>query len=272
MVKILCFSKNRNMQLRSYIESLLFYSQVEQDQVYIIVPNENHYEDLEREYPNINWIYENKYGTFDIAYYEFLKQCHDMDTVVLNVDDVVYFRQFDPWIIDKILNQEEILGFTLRLGKNILAANRINAFWIDKMSNTVGWNYKGCPSHWGYFIELTASAYKTHVLKDMYAASKEPFLIPNSIESFGVNYCYSGALDKKPIIAMFNTASYAAAVDLNRVQNLFENRVQGTEEHTPENLNKLYQEGYRIDWYNYYRMEHNDPFLGTKGFKLIKQG
>jgi hypothetical protein len=130
------------------------------------------------------------------------------------------------------------------------------------------YDWRGKPSHWGYPFDISQSVYQVSLLQEIYLKHENKIRIPNDLEALGVQYVYENYGEKQPKYMMMNTYNYGACADINRTQDLYQNKVAGDETISVESLGKLYKEGSRIDWSNYWDFVPNDCFIGTQQLKI----
>jgi hypothetical protein len=191
----------------------------------------------------------------------------EKDILLFGVDDLVYFREFNIQILEELNNHPDALGYTLRLGTNIFP---YQTFWnTSRDKRLIKYDWRDKPSHYGYPFEVSNSAYRASLFKEILDVGGDKIQIPNDLESIGVQYCLKNKRNQ-PYTLMTNGLSYSACLDINRVQSKYENRTQGTEEETSEKLLELYNQGYRMDWTQYHHLTPTDCFIGKFGMKLCK--
>ena len=264
-MKLVLFSKDRPLQLEAYLDSFLTLVCSSDISIYVISPDSEDYNKLLNKYNwHVFWVVEQ--NGFDATLRNFVNNnIRDDDCVLFGCDDVNYIRPASLSVISSILEvNPKALGFSLRLGKNI--ANRPEPINSNKVFFQWEWNNK--PSHWGYPFELMASAYRGSLVKEIVQSNKSEMQCPNHLESYGVNYCINNKQDQNSMI-MFNTANYAVAQDVNRVQHHFQNKYDGTEEHDVEYLKTLFNQGKRLDWTNLFGIVPSDCFVGKNYWKVI---
>jgi hypothetical protein len=266
VLKNIVFAKNRRMQMTAYLESLADHLKINTN-IDVIASCEADRVDP-YDFKANNWHYD-----LDASFYENLKEVvesyDDDDIVLFGVDDVVYTRQFDANLLN-ILNEpeyEEVLGFSLRLGNNINGHERV----INNHNNRlvyIQWDWRLYNRYWSYPWELMASAYRGSIVKDIVRHCPKA-RIPNDIEDCGVRYCRNNYAQLHPYMMCLNAPSVAYAADLNRVQDLFPNKHGGSDDTTAQNLERLYTEGWRMDYRKYEGVVFNEPFLGRRYFSII---
>lgn len=257
------FSKDRPMQLDAYLASLLYYSDIQQKDIVVLLYDAKNYSYLLEQYPNVKFISEDTHGGFFNTFQSVVNNADDK--ILFGCDDVVYIREFTTDIIEKCLDQyPNTIGFSLRLGSNIKS-------WPPGEYSTkiVLWKWAIASDAWNYPWECMASCYHKALVQKIIEKYGDKIKNPNFLESYGFYYVCEHTFDQ-PYLAMFNSESYAVAQDINRVQDLFPNAIHGDETQTSENLIKLYYEGYRLDWMNLRHITPPDFFVGNTYFKLCK--
>lgn len=256
------------MQLEAYLDSLFILAGVStfDGNVTVLLNNKEDYQELIDVYKNVpalSWVDDN--GDFDSAIRQYAATLNDNDVVLFGCDDVVFTRPVGIQIMDALLpNIPQALGFSLRLGKNIL--NRPEPSENPGVFYT--WKWANQPSHWGYPFELMASCYRGSLIKEIIESNKSQMQSPNHLESHGVTYCINNKRETQPNMAMFNTLNYAVAQDVNRVQDYFQNKYDGAEEHHQEHLKTLFKQGKRLDWTNLFGIVPSDCFVGKNYWKI----
>jgi hypothetical protein len=273
MIRIITFTKNRKMQLQAYLESLYFYTNASDIFEHIIImPNEDSVSnEICEKFPHAIGYYEEEFGSFDktLRYVVNEKQWYDDDVILFSVDDFIWFKPFNLDILNTLKDHDDTLGFTLRLGTNVTPYQ--NEWNESKDKRFIKFDWRRKPSHYGYPFEVSQSAYRAGLFKEIVTHSDEPFRIPNDLEGRGVLYCISNMPDKHPKTIMMNTTSYGACADVNRTQNLYENRVQGGVGDDVEHLSDLYAKGQRLDWTQYADMIPEDCFIGKERWSMINE-
>jgi hypothetical protein len=266
MIKALVFSKDRPLQLHSYLSSLTKLTSVDESDVSIIVPSMDDYRGVADTFRYVNWFQEEG-GGFDNVFRKYTESLDDDGFTLFGCDDVVYIRPCGLNMIPMVLNKNpDLIGFSLRLGRNIYPRPMFEA-----SGAVLTWAWPGWQSHFGYPFELMASVYRNSLIKEIVAATKSQIKSPNYLESYGVTYCIQNKHADQPKMAMFNTDSYALAFDINRVQHDFQNKFSGTQNESADVLKEKYTQGYLIDWTNAFGIKPQDCFVGNRYFTLVKQ-
>lgn len=261
------FSKNRPMQLRAHLESMRAYTGF-YDQINVITPTPDIYKDVCHDFWNVNLIDEKTQGGFHVALTGLVNSLVENDVVLFSVDDFIYANYFNLHN-GLILNNSplsSVIGFTLRMGKNTVPYN--DQWNVCDTPPFIIYDWRGKPSHLGYPFDVSCSMYRVSVVKEIFNLMKRPMNIPNDTEAFGVTAVMNELSGKYPHYMMHNGNAIGACADINRVQDLYQNRTQGGEQLTAENMIKMYQEGKRIDWMRYYNIAPPEPFVGKEGMVI----
>ncbi len=259
------FSKCRPLQLKAFLESALYYTDGI-DKTTIILDSDIHYKKIIESNKDIDFVVE-KDGFNNTLRRVISEYTKEYTHILFFVDDVIWFNHvYIPKAANFLDQYDTCLGFSFRLGTNIIGAGKISAGLVDE--NLV-WSWANKFSHWGYPGSVTSDLYRSDIINDLVNYSKDPFNSPNDLEGRFVNLIYKGIINK-PYCAMFNSTSRCAALDINVVNTSYNNRHQGTEHTTPEKLLEAYYQGYRIPWGEYSEMAPKDCFIGSAFRGLIK--
>ncbi len=269
MIRCLVFSKDRPMQLEAYLESLAFCSGIDESQIYVIAPTDEHYRTLIASYRGLTWFFESGFGGsfHETLSHVLFKVFSEEDLVLFGCDDVVYIRMFNltsAELILRSLSSSGVICFSLRLGTNLRGCVSVQ---VDNPLYR-SWRWTGKPLHFGYPFELMASIYPVKLAREI-SKSVPELKSPNHLEVGGIQFCRERAADSK--LCMYNTPSYAVAQDVNRVQSFFPNEVHGSEEHSSRHLLDLYRSGCRLEWSNLFGISPSDAFVGAQYWKIVQQ-
>lgn len=136
MLTVIVFSKDRPMQLHAYLESLFMFSDISENDVYVLYKkNENiPYQKVIQSFSKVNWIEEINFVS------QIGKLLSNSNTYVLfGCDDVVftdYFKTKD--IITFLDKHEEVFGYSIRLGTNFAPVPKD----IQKLDGHMIWNWE----------------------------------------------------------------------------------------------------------------------------------
>lgn len=270
------FSKDRPMQLLAYLESYKkYFNGKANNLVYVIYKYST--SDFESAYKalkdhlkaldlNVEFI-EDSQGFYQ-QLLSIVGGIDDEDIVLYGTDDVVFTDYFSLDSVQTSFLNDQILGFSLRLGENIRdKPKRVGKPFCEPFMFT--WDWTTSAWHWGYPHELMATFYRAGDVKKVLA--KIPNCrIPNDLEGAGDRVCRE-IFKNRPLFKSYLT-SVAVAFDINRVQNLVPNAIHGTEDHTPENLLELFNAGFKMSMdFKRNPFDDDDCFVGYKYFKLVRR-
>ena len=209
MTTIIVFSKDRPMQLHAYLESLIKASGCRQQQIYVLYKEAFPicYDKVRSFFPDIIWVAEDG----------FINQLRDIvskadEYVMFGCDDVVFTDYFSLQRTELLLKEnEDIFGFSFRLGKNIRPIPKN----IEKKEDMFIWNWTENTWHYGYPWELDCTLYrKTDVIKIINKAGDVKS--PNYLESIPEDDP-AGYIERKKMAAYYDNGK-AVVITVNRVQ------------------------------------------------------
>lgn len=261
----LVFSKDRPMQLTAYLDSFGHNAYERSINSMTLVPE--HFE--EKYGNNFDWKFTQPFveaNGFDRSLELMIDNgfvSRDHKYILFGCDDVVFVDELHLDTAQEFLDEHnDVLGFSFRLGTN--TKPKIPGMTVA--NNIVAWDWRHKPSHWGYPFELMATIYRTEDFIRIFSERKHAFKTPNCLESFGNHWMFANPNFRRHM-ACFRGISRAYAQDVNRVQDVFQNRIQGTDGHTAEKLIERYNTGNRIDWMSMQGISYDEPFLGHKFWK-----
>jgi hypothetical protein len=268
-MNVVIFSKGRPLQLKACIDSLSYYCDLSKHTVSIVSPDAKYDSELASKCETLLYWSDKEEGFDKTIRFLIDDALDDRQNLCFIVDDFVWSKPFSLSITDDYLkNNIDVFGFSLRIGFN---TNFYNQAWnISKDPRFFKFEWHNKPSHWGYPFDVSCSAYRISDIKKIFAGNKNNIRLPNDLETVGVSAMLNGFGNYKFNTTM-NTSSYGSCVDINRTQDLYQNRIQGGPEYSVENLKKLYDEGYRIKWENYFDIEPAEPFIGTHNLEITKE-
>lgn len=165
------------------------------------------------------------------------------------VDDCIFVRKFSLLQkIDDLKNQSTALGYSLRLGTNtsycytLQSLQRIPNFTsISEETNLFCW--KKADLDFAYPLEVSSSIYR---FKDLYPfILKFTFNNPNSLES--KISCHAKHFAKTKPNLLCSNLSIAFSNPINKIQEVFPNRVGSSSKYSINNLAELFDKGQRIN-------------------------
>lgn len=263
MCRVLVFSKDRPMQLHGYLESLSIFSDIPLDKISVLYCHKDNiaYDKVKKSFPQVNWIEE---VSFENQVKEWINLNED-DLVMFGCDDVLFKSNFKVEEIATFLKEnDDIFGFSIRLGKNILGfpsdAERRGKFYAWKWVAEV-------PDNFHYPWELDCTIYRTSDVKEI--LNKCPIKIknPNYLEEF-VELAPEKYIRKEKM-ACYNCLGKAIVITVNRVQDTHCNAYDDQLPTDPETLGYLYNEkDYRLDVKAISNLKNNIVHVDSKYFIL----
>lgn len=268
----LIFSKNRPLQLDLLLNS--FYLQCRQPtetDIYIVYNyTDKEYENLykkliqeqeEKERNNIQFIDENCYRSFQSSFSpRILNERYEY--IMFLVDDNIFTNNFSLMSIkDLLFYNPDVLGFSLRLGENTnycyplkikqTIPNKtnytgiisFNDFLSQKTLTYFAFDWTKACLDFAYALEISSSIYR---IKDMFFLLRDlKYKNPNELEA--QLYVNLWRFYKKSKLLSYNI-SVAFCAPMNKVQSVApNNRFSGINIYSPENMLKMYKNGFRID-------------------------
>ena len=271
MISFLCFSKNRPLQLDGYIRSL---KKAAGDQNIDLSVLYTHSGDefvgpyveslMSSENSWTNPIRESNFREDVLEWINNVK--HDL--VCFGCDDVVYNGYINWKHIKTFFSNMEGVGYSFRLGRNITKSfmSRIVLPEFDEVFPTMTWKIGPVAGDWQYSFELDGTVYRKADMVRLLESVE--FKCPNSLEGNCIKSFhnqYEGNLMGCP------QESVLSVVTINRVQNKFNKRkVYKDTESSPEDLVKMWKDGFRLDLDAYWdrvfdRIHIGDFFVRDKG-------
>jgi hypothetical protein len=168
--------------------------------------------------------------------------------VLLLVDDTVFVRPFSLLAVQTALERRpKTLGFSLRLGKNTTRSYAFNRTQTTPAFEDVGgdmleYDWTRADGDFSYPLELSSSVYRLSAIRPLIASLE--FNDPNSLESRLANSVRQFAR-QHPFLLCFER-SVAFSTPLNRVQDVFDNRVSANPEWSTARLADRFDQGERI--------------------------
>lgn len=244
LLSVIVFSKDRPLQLHGYLESLIFYSKIKEEAINVIFKEtpDIPYENVENSFKYIKWIKQTDF------FQNLTCAINDSkEFIMFGCDDVVFSSRINFEEAISTLKEEEIFGFSLRLGKNIRPMPKD---FLSKGKSLV-WNWAKTNSpHWNYPWELDATIYRKSDIQDIIKTlNSDTLKNPNYLEAvIASDPCRFIRREK---MASFRK-SKCLVITVNRVQDNFPNDFDYRKNYTPKNLQLLYKKGKRI-YYRYFK-------------------
>lgn len=298
------FTKNRPLQLHGYLESLYKHFPSELFRTYILYKPELFHEEYKHLFSKYSKCTVIKESQFHNDFLGVLKQINTK-YLLFGIDDVIYFDSVDFDVIDETFNSypDDIFGFSLRLGRNVVGSDKdeINDIVVKGQTvHKVNWNFGRTPNT-RYPFELCATIYRTSLIKRIIRSARKDnpvleklfvpdspimralgsiistrsilksfgyFFNPNTLESWNCRWCQNHS-EQLPSFLYFQELC-ASAIQVNMVNTSTKNETCGSFGHTTEALAKKYKQGYTFD-INF--VEKNKPtnfHCGQEFFKLTR--
>jgi hypothetical protein len=259
MLSIICFSKDRPLQLEGYIQSVLFYSGLPPGALSILYADSpaTNYSALVRKYPLVNWVRETQFHA-DLT--RLVEAAHDY--VLLGCDDVFFTDHFDANIsLACLAKDSDVFGFSLRLG--------LNLHWLPELrveGEVAQWEWRTAPAgHWGYPWDVSASIYRREFIAD-YLHATPAAINPNRFEGFLADSCRDASRVIGAKLACFKR-SKCLTLTVNRVQDEFPNEFDDSAETDIASLYRAHISGRQLDWPSFYQAENRLIHVDSKYFR-----
>lgn len=237
------------MQLDLCIRSLLvFGSGVSLDKITVIynVDTKEHresYDKLKAEYSHINFT---EAFNFQRAVFD---SCNKSEHVFFIVDDCIFTDYFNIQDITELLSDNRnVLGFSLRLGKNTTYCYPIDKYqttptFTNEKHASLKFDWTHGEYDFAYPLEVSSSIYRTADI--LVFLENCEYNNPNQLEGFLSYYA----------ITFMNTANYlmcystsrAFCSPVNKVNKFNGNRSGQYDKYSLENLRKMFMRGMRIN-------------------------
>lgn len=216
--QIICFSKDRPLQLHGYLTSLFKHCQ-DEARVKVLVQSQpqwfaNAYAQVEAEFPQVEFCHERDFRS------DLESLIGDVDYTMFGCDDVMYTRSFGPptfWPTDT-----RLIGISLRLGKHITRDMFGSPLPQPRFNGEVKWSVNAGVGDWGYPWEVLGTIYQTDFVKRM--ASRIRANSPSQLEERG-SWCWSEETDGRALAAWPESRLVVPTVNL--VQSEFPNGICG---------------------------------------------
>lgn len=249
----LIFSKDRAMQLDAALQSFLLHCKDSQAIDLKVIykasstSHERSYQQLMGDYGSVEFVKETNFKS------DILMSLKPYQYILFAVDDNIFIRDFSVVDIVKSLeNNDDALGFSLRLGKNTAYCYPLDTVqkvpnYISIDSRTIKYNWTQAEYDFGYPLELSSSIYR---VKDILPILVQlDFSNPNALEG-GIN-ANKHLLDGQRNYLLCCELSAAFCNPINITQNVSNNRAGTNTSYSIESLAKMFEEGYRIDVESY---------------------
>jgi hypothetical protein len=267
MISIICFSKDRPLQLKAYLESLFYCSGLLQQYVHIIYKESEgiSYEKLIEQYPLINWRLETDFFR-DVTEAVAISEKY----ILFGCDDVLFKTPFNlNTCIKALASNPQLLSFSLRLGANITDIPKLIAGpgylywqWTTAKSN-----------HWKYPWEVSAAIYRKELVEQYLqtiGSSKSPNFLEDLFYQEKCSGFYQYIGEQYPCIACFETST-CFTITINRVQEDYLNEFDNTKATDIHTLQSYLLQGKRIEWEANLTRKNSNIHVGAEYFSLTGQ-
>lgn len=245
-LSVICFSKDRPMQLSALLQSLQAQARIPcQIQVIYRASNSENacaYRALQQENPKCQLIEED----------DFQSQVNQLlintgRFVCFATDDSVFFQSFD---LEGVLDDPRVMCFSLRLGMNSQycytsdRAMPAPKFYCNE--SCLLWAWPDASDDYAYPMSLDGHIFRKSTLIPIMRSLE--FRNPNELEDqLAKRVLQPEVLRESPRwMASYRNSRYVS-IPINRIQNTFKNRVGQDPRYSPTKLLMRYQRGERID-------------------------
>ena len=262
MSTVIVFSKDRPMQLHAYLESLIRLSDCEEEQIYVLYREERpiRYDKVKSYFPHIHWIAET---CFSEQLQEIVSKSEEY--IMFGCDDVLFLDRFCFKDMEMYLsNHEQVLGFSLRLGRNIHPLPK----GMVHEDPFFTWNWTENAGHYGYPWELDCTLYRRKDILEVFReAGIENLKTPNYLES--VPEDEPQRYFKRSRLAGYYEQNKAIVITVNRVQETHKNGVDSVHGSDVISLFIKYQyEDRLLDLAEISKMKRTEIHVGSSYLKL----
>lgn len=262
MSTVIVFSKDRPMQLHAYLESLIRLSDCEEEQIYVLYREERpiRYDKVKSYFPHIHWIAET---CFSEQLQEIVSKSEEY--IMFGCDDVLFLDRFCFKDMEMYLsNHEQVLGFSLRLGRNIHPLPK----GMVHEDSFFTWNWTENSGHYGYPWELDCTLYRRKDILEVFReAGIENLKTPNYLES--VPEDEPQRYFKRSRLAGYYEQNKAIVITVNRVQETHKNGVDSVHGSDVISLFIKYQyEDRLLDLAEISKMKRTEIHVGSSYLKL----
>lgn len=264
MISIIVFSKGRSMQMHAYLESLLKFSDAEQEMITVLYcETENiRYEKLMQRFPQVRWIKENKFETD-------LKQVVSDagEYIMFGCDDVVFTRKFSlEKAAEYLRDNSQVFGYSMRLGENIKPIPEN----VSLDDTVLEWKWDCAEQHYNYPWELDCTLYRKEDVVRMTMEEETAIKNPNYYEAMITSDNREERITR-PNMASNKQAGCAIVITVNRVQETHQNGYDDSMLTDIYTLDRLYNdEDNTLDIERIAAMDNSVIHVGAEYFILRK--
>ena len=234
LISVLCFSKDRPLQLEAYLTSLLRFCKgpLNVKVLYTCAPQfDTAYKKLRGSFPQAEFVRERNFREQVLGF------AREASTPLLmfGCDDVLFKGPWDPQrVLDTFRRLPRLLAFSLRLGREITYCHPANRSMslprFIEMDPFLVWRWREAEVDWAYPWELDCTIYSAQFARGMLRFLDKRRLPwrrlkwshPNLLEGVGAGLVARVA--EQSLMACYPSAR-ASVVTVNRVQDIEPNRV-----------------------------------------------
>ncbi|MHC4742450.1 MAG: glycosyltransferase family 2 protein [Planctomycetota bacterium] len=248
-ITALIFSKDRAMQLRAVIESLLLHCRdhsLVELKVFYKASSRLHrgqYDKLRDEFCDVCFIEELNFRE------QVLGLIDETEYVMFLVDDNLFVRDFMLGRAVKVMaGNGDALGFSLRLGANTAYCYAHDTYqdapaFRHINDETMKYDWTHAEYDFGYPLELSSSIYRSAEILPL--LRRLNFANPNTLEGAMAANAHLYREAKSSLLCFEQSVTFCAPV--NMVQTVWQNRVGSNQSYSAERLAQMFEEGGRID-------------------------
>ena len=260
-ISIIVFSKGRPMQMNAYLESLLKFSDAEQEMITVLYceTEKIRYDRLMKRFPKVSW---NREKNFETDLKNILSDVSKY--VMFGCDDVVFKSKFSLTKAAKYLeNNTQVFGYSMRLGENIRPVPQD----LSNDSTVLEWKWDCEYQHYNYPWEMDCTLYRKEDIIKITMEEENAIKNPNYFEAMITSdNCKSRIL--RPNMAS-NKMGCAIVITVNRVQETHQNGYDNSMLTDIYSLDKLYNdEGNTLDIEKIAQIENHRIHVGAEYFIL----
>lgn len=267
---VLCFSRDRPLQLEAYLRGLFLYCH-EAPAVTVLYRSAPQfaaaYLDVAKAYPQVRFESQRDF---------FAQVCREVEICaspffMFGCDDVVIHEHWDVRDIARWMQIDSGLsGFSLRLGSGIRYCHPLQE-WVAQPqfigTNPLCWDWRGERGDWGVPFEMNATVCRIDwirsVIEEVVRLDRRP-PTPNFLESIGCKLARMMESTRgRPRLASYDSP-VANCLAINRVQSDMLYPIY--DELSPEDLLRRYQGGWRLDVERYQGRTYDRVHIGDAFF------
>jgi hypothetical protein len=261
VIRIVCFSRNRPLQLHGYLASLArCLEQPELVSIHVLVRADPEYRaayaEVAAEFPDAALIDQRRFAD------DLLALLGPQGLVCFGCDDVVFVRPFSARALVAAFQDDRLFALSLRLGRNVTrsmfsgptcAPPMLPALQADGQSLLL-WDLHTAHAFgdWGYSFELDGTVYPTEIVRRIVEEVRPAS--PNLFEAAAGGRWSSKT--RRHLMGAWPSARLVVPT-VNVVQGDFANPILGRRPLAPRFLLECWQSGLRMDVEAFARQEHD---------------